>query len=559
MKNNLQNKLSTILFPNSIQKRLPASYALIALLVAVSLGGVLIGTLSEYYHRQEMDYLQRNATAIKVSLARLLESGASEADLQAQVNLFAFFSGTQIDILNPEDELMVASDSLTSVINMDEEQPGVRLIVRQLQDNQTWLGLPELPLPAVNRTTTEFIVEDGVVVETVQEQGFDIDTESIDFIRKTSSAPTVNHSVVTDENQVFVSFESGLYGFGLVQNEDDISNSVRSSQAFSSPIMDIDNNLLGTLRLSNGPAYGVEIVTSVAWGWLFASIFSIALAIIVGFFISRDVSRPLLVLTDTTKRMTAGDLSTRVNLQRNDELGTLAKAFNDMATQIESTISTLHHFVSDAAHEINTPITALRTNLELINATQSTEQNAITINRAVNQVIRLQDLTHNLLQLSRLESGVADEPLQSINLTALLRETVGFYASRADQANIDLELSFPRQAIMYTAHDTHLRTAISNLLDNAIKFTPQDGRVSIDLEQTANEIAIHIRDTGVGILPDHIPYVFNRFHRAPNVSNYAGSGLGLSIVRTIIEQYDGYISIKNLECGTRVSIFLPVN
>ena len=556
MKKHLAHRLTRMIFPQSIQKRLPASYAAIALLVALSLGGVLIGILSEYYHQQELAYLQRNASAIQVSLAHMLDTQASTDDLQAQINLFAFLSGTQIEVLNPDHETIVTSDALTSVINTDEEKPGVRLIVRQLQDDQTWFGLSDPPLSSV-ATTSGYILDDKIVVETIQEERIDTNNHTVDIIKQPSGTPNFTRAVVADEDQIFVSYESGLAGFGLMQEDDTALSTARSSQSYTAPIIDPAGNQLGILRLSEGPAYGVEIVTSVAWGWLFASIFSITLAIIVGFIISRDVSQPLQVLTETTKRMTAGDLSTRVNLRREDELGTLATAFNDMATQIESTISTLHHFASDAAHEINTPITALRTNLELINAEQSDEQNKITINRAIDQVIRLQDLTRSLLQLSRLESGVKDEPLHAVNLTALIRETVGFYASRADQANIELELAFPNQAIMFMAHDSHLRTAVSNLIDNAIKFTPQDGRVSIDLEQTSDEIAIHIRDTGVGILPDHIPYVFNRFHRAPNVSGYAGSGLGLSIVHTIIERYNGYISIKNLECGTRVSIYLP--
>lgn len=544
------------LFPRSIKRRLPATYAMIALLVALSLGGVLLGILSEYYRRQEVDYLSRNANAILTNLTHMIEADAPSDDLQAQVNLFAFLSRTQIDLLDLTDRDNIKSESLVSVVDVDNAQTGIRLIFRQAQGEQFWMGLPEPTLTNIE-TTTEVRTHDGLLVETIIEDQPHRENFSFDIMMSESGTGDFTHMLSTQEDQIFINQEVGLYGFGLGQGGGrDISQNVESAQAITTPIIDSQGIQQGILRLSHGPVFGTEIVTSVAWGWLLASLFSITLAIIVGTIMSRDVSRPLQTLTATTKQMASGDLSARTTLQRQDEFGTLANAFNDMACQIEATVSTLHHFVSDAAHEINTPITALRTNLELIDTPTTGE--TLTVQRALEQVKRLEDLTRNLLQLSRLESSVEEEKAVQLNMSDVIHKTVGFFASRADQATIELELSIPEQSVLYTIAPNHIQTALSNVIDNALKFTPAGGRVAVALESNPSEIAIHVRDTGVGIPPDHLPYVFNRFHRASNVSDYAGSGLGLSIVHTVIDRYHGYISIKNLECGTRVSIYLPV-
>lgn len=542
-------------FPKSIQKRLPLSYAGIALLVALSLGGVLVSTLFEYYRQQEITYLNRNAAVIQASLTHMLETDESIDDLQAQVNLFAFLSRTYIELLEPDGNPIVASDDLTSFVSFDAKRPGIRLVVQEIQGEDIWVGLSDTISPTLAVDFDITTQQEAVLIERViGEQSFS-DAVSMDILRETNNT-TIDHALFVDNEQVFVNDAPGLYDFGLTRFDEQVSLQSRSSQVITDAIYDSNGTKLATLRLSQGPAYGVEIVTSVAWGWLLASALSITLAIIVGYAISRNVSQPLHHLTTITHQMTAGDLSARANLQRDDELGSLATAFNAMASQIESTMITLNHFVSDAAHEINTPITALRTNLELTSLQDIDPNNALTLQRGLEQVIRLQNLTRNLLQLSRLESGVYEESVQSIHLSALIRDVVDENASRADHKDIELELSLPSDDVMYTAHEAHLRTALSNLIDNAIKFTPGKGRVSIALEQTHTSVVIHIRDTGVGIPPDHMPYIFNRFHRAANVANYDGSGLGLSIAQTIIHRCGGHISVKNLERGARFTITL---
>ena len=122
----------------------------------------------------------------------------------------------------------------------------------------------------------------------------------------------------------------------------------------------------GYVELSEGPAIGREILTSVAWGWAGSSAVAVLIAAGVGWLISRRLSIPLLALTGATSRMAEGELSTRAQVVRKDELGQLATSFNEMAARVENTVVTLRRFVADAAHELHTPLTALRTNLDLM-------------------------------------------------------------------------------------------------------------------------------------------------------------------------------------------------
>jgi HAMP domain-containing protein len=142
-------------------------------------------------------------------------------------------------------------------------------------------------------------------------------------------------------------------------------NGRRSSQVVEQPIVGTDGEAFGTLRFSNGPAYGLDIVAGVARGWALASLVAVALAALVGWRISRSVSRPVLALTAATARMATGDLAVRVTVARRDEFGQLAASFNRMAHQLAGTIAALRRFVADAAHELHTPLTALHTDLEL--------------------------------------------------------------------------------------------------------------------------------------------------------------------------------------------------
>ncbi len=351
---------------------------------------------------------------------------------------------------------------------------------------------------------------------------------------------------------------STFYGFSFGSAERggtvDLDTAHRSNQQIQGPLFDADHNKIGAILLSDGPAYGSEIVNSVAWGWLFAGGIAILLAAVAGWFVSRQISKPLLALTEVTAHMTAGDLSTRANIARQDELGVLALSFNAMADRIQEIVITLQRFVTDAAHELHTPLTALRTNLELA----TNEHPSTAIRRAHEQVLRLEKLTDGLLALSRIEAHSDLEPAGLVDLGGLIRSASELYASRAEQSGQEFELSLPEQVPLVVGRSDQLEGAISNLMDNAIKFTPAGGKVSLRVRTLDQNLELTVQDTGIGIPADDLPLLFERFRRAHNASHYPGSGLGLAITKAIVKAHAGSIHAESSGTGTRITVTLPL-
>src|SRR5262249_38768668 len=161
------------------------------------------------------------------------------------------------------------------------------------------------------------------------------------------------------------------------------------------------------------------------------------------------------------------------------EFGQLARSFNEMANQVETTVSTLRRFVSDAAHELQTPVTALRTNLDLAADETRSGERQVLFERAQGLVRRLEELNHNLLDLSRLEAGGHASDVAQVDLARLVREHAEIYASRAEQAGLTFELQAPHSPVWIRADGVQVRRALDNLMDNACKFTPPGGSVRV--------------------------------------------------------------------------------
>ncbi|MBZ0301093.1 MAG: HAMP domain-containing histidine kinase, partial [Anaerolineae bacterium] len=347
-----------------------------------------------------------------------------------------------------------------------------------------------------------------------------------------------------------------LFGFNLFDPNRD-TDSRRSDQSVVVPLSD-DNPTEGYIQLSHGPAYGLDIVDGVGRMWLIASITAVILAAMIGLYISRHISAPLLALARVTSQMSEGDLTARAAIEGHDEVGMLARSFNEMAYRVEETILTLRRFVADAAHELHTPLTALRTNMELLADEERAEQRNLFIQRALAQVNRLETLTNDLLELSRLEAGSKPDRFASLNLSGVIRETSELYASQAEQTDIEFRIDLPAEDITIRASESQLRRALGNLLENAIKFTPPGGTVEVGLRKCeSSNIELWVQDTGIGIPDDDLPQLFSRFHRGRNAFAYPGSGLGLAIVKAIADAHAGSVCAANRLPGTRFTLRLP--
>lgn len=527
---------------DSIRWRLPFTYAGIALITALALGAVLLATVRAYYLRQERLYLLGNAQAISFALGRVLEDDLPPEAIQAQVEGLGFFSRTRVRLFDPQGQVIADSGppqgERAFAVRVEAPPPGVE----EASEPEAGAGLRygwsfgAAPLP-----------DDSFTVPIAPAAGGG------------APAPPTEVLTVTAGNGDFLMFISGsdtLYGFGMGEMAQKWDR--RSTEKVEVPVpADGSGAVLGTVELSEGPAYGREIIGSVARWLAVASLAAVLLAAGVGWGASQRLSAPLIGLADTARRMAQGDLTARADLDRADEIGLLAGAFNDMATRIEETVNALRRFVSDAAHQLHTPLTALRTNLELAGDDPGPARRAAYLERGLDQMRRLERLTTSLLDLSRVEAGVEAEH-RPVDLVALVASISEVYASRAEQSGLTFGLDLPDEPVWVAGDDVQLQHAVGNLLGNALKFTPSGGSVRVGVSSQGDQAVMWIEDSGIGIPDEDLPLLFSRFHRGRNTASYPGNGLGLAIVKAIIERHGGTVGVTRREAGTRFEVRLPL-
>jgi signal transduction histidine kinase len=497
----------------SIRWQLSLSYAGIALLAALLLGAIMLTILQRFYTDQELEYLTQNAVAIEQKMAVLHSSEKSPEVLEQILAAFAFFSNIQVRLLDPDGDIL-----------LDTGQP----------QEQTVLAFDAFPDSdkLVGFETGFTIVSTGFITNgvSVKDDIFgDIPAGGILILEEsTGNFPGwVIGESVADPKSIPVS--------------DPVT--ARSRQRIQHPYYNQKGEMLGIIELSKGPAYGQGILYRVAWGWAIAAFAAVLLAAAAGLWVSRRFSDPLISLTHTTTQMAGGKLSARADIKREDEFGLLANSFNTMADTIEAKVGALRRFVADAAHELGSPLTALRTNLELVDDEH--------IPPALEQVERMDALTRSLLDLSQLEASASEFYYGDVDLARLLRILAELYASRAEQAGLSFNLDIDPDPINITGNEAQLSTLIRNLLDNAIKFTPAGGQVNVKLTPVNETVQLDVADTGIGIPEEDIPHLFSRFHRGRNASAYPGNGLGLAIVKAIADQHGASIHVDSGKTGTQ--------
>lgn len=517
---------------NSIRWRLPTSYAVIALLAALSLGSMMLLVLRGYYADQEREYLYGNATALRPLIEQILQSDLPEASLQDQINGLAFLSQTQIRLLDTSGKT-IADSGVPDSKQVVAVQGGVPVVGNVI------FSVPANPPADKGPLLIYRNDESSALSQVVPFEKQILPGKSADIILPISASP---------------------YGYGFVsRTESDFAH--RSSQAVSVTLMASNGKSLGELEFSNGPSYGADVIGSVTGAWLVASIFAVVIAAFTGWFMSQRVTRPVLALEKATRQMEQGDLHVRVDLQdeRQHEFLSLANSFNGMAGQVEQTVSTLRAFVADAAHELHTPLTALQANLELADDGKNTSARSLYLSRAQEQGRRLEALVKSLLDLSRIEAAESKSDFAPVDFIQLVRGAGEQFASRAEQTEREFKLGLVDAPVIMMGRQDQLRQVLINLLENALKFTPKDGLISVSLERSENEVTLIVSDTGIGIPPEDLPHLFERFHRGRNVSEFAGNGLGLAIVKAIVSAHSGSVTVQSEpRQGTLVTISLPV-
>ena len=295
----------------------------------------------------------------------------------------------------------------------------------------------------------------------------------------------------------------------------------------------------------------------------FAGLFSL--------WLTRRLTTPVTRLTRAARGMAEGDLHQHVPIDPNwpRELVDLSEQFNTMAERLEQSIRLIQEdrdrsrdFLAEVSHELRTPIAALRTYNELLR--DGADVDAATrgefLHSSAQQIERLDWLATNLLELSKLDIGLVALDLRPNDLRGVAESAIEAAAQGASRKGVDLQAKLPSRPVR-TRHDQQrIGQLLSNLLGNAVKFTPSGGSVTLTLERNGDGAVLRVSDTGIGIDASELPHIFDRFYRGTRAAEAraTGSGLGLAIVKSIVDMHRGLITVDSAaDRGTTVEVRLP--
>jgi len=288
------------------------------------------------------------------------------------------------------------------------------------------------------------------------------------------------------------------------------------------------------------------------------------LAVCGSLFIAKRSLKPVRQITRTANQIKGGDLSSRITgVESPDEVGDLARTFNDMLERVEASFTKERLFSSAASHELRTPVTVITAYSEsLLGESQQDRMASAESTHALEQILgeskRMSTIISQLLLLSRGDEDSYRLILEKINLSEVIGAVLQQMEEQAGQAHITLSYH-GKDFVPVTADQSLMTQMMLNLIGNAIKYGKAGGRVDISVEQDARFVHITVADDGRGIDPEELPHIFERFYRADRSRDRSGSGLGLSIVEWIIKAHQGTVQIESaVGSGTTFTLQLPV-
>ena len=282
---------------------------------------------------------------------------------------------------------------------------------------------------------------------------------------------------------------------------------------------------------------------------------ALGLSLLGGLLVARGAQRRIAELNRTTRQIMAGDLSRRApRTGSNDEHDELAQNVNAMLDQIESLLEGMRHVGDSVAHDLRGPLTRLRNRLEMVAAAQRPNRDDIA--ECVQQVDHVLDTFNALLRIARVESGAHRNAFAAVDLGKIVRDVAELYQAAADEQRIALSCDC-RATVEVFGDRELLAQALTNLLDNAVKYTPAGGSVTLTLERTDDTALVRVADSGPGVPEADRERVLQRFARLAQARSQPGNGLGSALVKAVALQHHGRLTLSDNAPGLLVTLELP--
>jgi signal transduction histidine kinase len=301
-----------------------------------------------------------------------------------------------------------------------------------------------------------------------------------------------------------------------------------------------------------------KYIDSVNRSLLIAALGGAVAALILGFLVAASLVRPIRALTAATRRVAEGDLDQKVQVNSKDEIGELAQSFNLMSEDLANANRSRKQMTADIAHDLRNPLTVLGGYLESLKDGKL-EPTLERYETMQSEVLHLQKLVDDLRTLSLADAGELRLSLQKVNLAVLLEKVRASYLHQAEAKGV---------TIIVEANDTKLEAnldpdrtgeVLGNLVTNALRYTPEGGRITLSVMEESDKLVLHVTDTGCGISPADLPYIFERSYRGDPSRSGDESGLGLAICKSILELHGGTINVQSeVDGGSDFIIRMPL-
>ncbi len=536
----------------SIRWRLVLSYVLLTVLTVSVVGALALWLIRSNLAQREVELLMTNAQAVARQATRSIHPTSDLYSLQQLADMAAFLGNAQVRILDASGNLIVDSGP------------------RGAADRLMWIAPPRRRSDAAGRTGQLWIIA-GLFSRNMTYP--DLEARLLEELGMGSASPSTRVLVIERMpspygNQLVFSELRQQTGPPPIQQEEPLPPAATRVRV---PI-EMDNLIIGYVELASASAFNHETLATAQRAFMLAALGATTLAVLAGLWVSRSLSAPLLDLTAVATRMAQGDLSARAPVRTTgrtgNEIEQLSGRFNDMASRLEASFEALsaerdalRRFVANASHELRTPITALKMTNELLQGPAgddpTTRREFLAQNAA--QLDRLEWITRNLLDLSRLDAGIVQLDLAEHDVGDILAGVVNLFTPSAEQRGIALRVHNPSSPLSVVCDRARVEIALSNLIENALKFTLAGGCVDVSAEAAEGKVRLLVRDTGIGVAEEDRARIFERFYRGKN-HRTDGSGLGLAIVESIAQVHGGRAFVESTPgVGSLFGIELPAN
>jgi len=312
----------------------------------------------------------------------------------------------------------------------------------------------------------------------------------------------------------------------------------------------IDNQIAGA-AIMNSPLYEIKAALKKVYVFIwFSAILAIAASTLIIYFISQRIFvKPLYKINTIAREISNGEFEKRVNINSKDEIGELAESFNYMADTLQNLENLRRDFIANISHELRSPITSIRGFIQgILDGTIPEDKHKYYLKIALDESKRLTRLISDVLDLSRLESGEFSLRMETFDLNELIRVNIIRFENEIEGKGLNVDVTLTGNELYVSGDRDRIGQVISNLIDNAIKFTGSGGEIGINTAIEGKKVIASISDTGPGISENELKLIWDRFHMVDKSRTAKkGTGLGLSIVRQIVNQHSEKVWVESRE------------